>query len=135
MWVDRQGREEPIKAIPPRPYIPPRLSPDGTRVALDIRDQENDIWVWEFARETLTRVTFDPGVDQAPAWTPDGLRLVFSSQAGGSAGSLFWQAADGTGTPERLTRSPNVQRPSAVSPDGTRVLFGEGAAATTSPTS
>ena len=125
VWVDRQGREEAIKAAPARAYVSPRLSPDGTRVALDIRDQENDIWVWDFARETLTRVTSDPGVDQAPAWMPDGRRLVFSSQAGGSAGALFWQAADGTGTPERLTQSPNVQFPSAVSPDGTRVLFSE----------
>jgi hypothetical protein len=56
-WVDRQGREEPIKA-PVRAYASPRLSPDGTRVALSIEDQENDIWIWDFGRETLTRFTF-----------------------------------------------------------------------------
>jgi hypothetical protein len=126
VWVDRQGREEAIKAAPARAYTYPRLSPDGTRVALDIRDQENDIWVWDFVRETLSRVTFDPGIDRAPVWTPDGRRLVFSSQASGSAlGTLFWQAADGTGTPERLAQSPSVQLPSAVLPDGTRVVFSE----------
>ena len=115
VWVDRQGREEAIKAAPARPYSSPRLSPDGTRVALDIRDQENDVWVWDLARETLTRVTSDPGIDQAPVWMPDGRRLVFSSQAWwGAAGSLFWQAADGTGKAERLTESRNLQRPSAV---------------------
>ena len=86
VWVDRQGREEAIKAAPARPYSSPRLSPDGTRVALDIRDQENDVWVWDFARETLIRVTSDPGIDQAPVWMPDGRRLVFSSQAGGAVG-------------------------------------------------
>ena len=79
MWVDRQGREEAIKAAPARPYLYPRLSPDGTRVALEIRDQENDVWVWSLARETLTRVTSDPGIDLAPVWMPDGLRLVFTS--------------------------------------------------------
>ena len=88
VWVDRQGREEAIKAAPARPYSSPRLSPDGTRVALDIRDQENDVWVWDLARETLIRVTSDPGTDQAPVWMPDGRRLVFSSQAGGAAGGL-----------------------------------------------
>jgi hypothetical protein len=45
MWVDRKGHEDPISAAPPRAYLYPRLSPDGTRVALDIRDQENDIWI------------------------------------------------------------------------------------------
>ena len=49
VWVNRQGREEPIKAAP-RAYTFPRISPDGTRVALDIRDQENDIWVWDLKR-------------------------------------------------------------------------------------
>jgi serine/threonine-protein kinase len=47
VWVDRQGREEPIGA-PARPYSTVRLSPDGTRLAADIRDQENDIWIWDF---------------------------------------------------------------------------------------
>jgi eukaryotic-like serine/threonine-protein kinase len=122
-WVDRQGREEEIKAVPARPYSSPRLSPDGTRVALDIRDQENDIWVLDFARETLIRVTSDAGIDQGPVWMPDGRRLVFSSQAGGTVGSLFWQAADGTGKAERLTEARNFQRPSDVLADGTRVLF------------
>ncbi len=72
-------------------------------MALDIRDQETDIWVWDFARETLERVTTDPGVDEAPVWMPDGRRVVFSSQAGAGAGTLFWQAADGTGTAELLS--------------------------------
>ena len=125
VWVDRQGHEEAVKAAPARPYLYPRLSPDGTRVALEIRDQENDVWVWSLARETLTRITSNPGVDQAPVWMPDGLRLVFTSTQAGEVGSLFWQAADGTGIAERLTQSPNYQRPSAVSPDGLRVLFWE----------
>ena len=33
VWVDRAGKEEPV-AAPPRAYLQPRLSPDGTRVAL-----------------------------------------------------------------------------------------------------
>ena len=52
VWVDREGREEPIGA-PPRNYPIPRLSPDGTRIALDVRDQEQDIWIWDLGRETF----------------------------------------------------------------------------------
>ena len=131
MWVDRQGHEEAIRAAPVRAYVAPRLSPDGTRVALEVRDQEADIWVWDFVRETLTRVTHDPGIDWAPAWTPDGRRLVFGSQLGGGVSSLFMRAADGSGAVERLTHSGNIQLPSSVSPDGKHVIFVEGSAATT----
>ena len=75
--------------------------------------------MWDLARHTLSRLTFDPAPDFAPVWTPDGRRLVFFSQRGREPG-LFWQLADGTGTAERLaTGAP----PSAVTPDGTRALF------------
>ena len=75
---------------------------------LNPADGESDLWVWDVARLTLTRLTFNPGGDLYPVWTPDGRRLIFSSQREG-AQNLFWQAADGTGAVERLTRSPNVQ--------------------------
>jgi len=127
-WVNRQGHEEPIKA-PPRAYVVPRISPDGTRVALDIRDQENDIWVWDLKREALSRFTFSPGADQFPVWTPDSRRIIFSSGVPG-AQSLHWQAADNTGTIEALTKSQNPQWPTSMSPDGTHVLFGENAPGT-----
>jgi serine/threonine-protein kinase len=124
-WVNRQGREEPIKASP-RAYVLPRISPDGSRVALDIRDQENDIWVWDLKRETLVRVTFGPSIDQFPVWTSDSRRIIFSSNRGGGLNpNLYWRAADNTGTIERLTTSPNQQNPLSISPDGTRVLFTE----------
>ena len=59
-WVDRSGREAPIRA-PARLYTYPRLSPDGSRLAVGVRDQDQDIWIWDFARETLAPFTFDPG--------------------------------------------------------------------------
>jgi serine/threonine-protein kinase len=121
VWLDRQGREEPIKA-PPRAYTYLRLAPDGTRVALDMRDQESDIWVWDLARGTLTRLTFDPGVDRFPVWTPDSRRIIFASDRAGPS-NLYWQAADNTGMVERLTESPDVQVPAAISPDGARLVF------------
>ena len=55
-------------------------------------------------------------------WTPDGRRLIASSDRTG-ARDLFWQAADGTGAVERLGESPNVQHASAVSPDGRLLIF------------
>ena len=88
VWVDRQGREEAIPA-PKRLYAYPRISPDGTRVALDIRDQENDIWLWDITRQSMTRLTFDQGFDRGPEWTPDGKRLVFSAERDGPESSFL----------------------------------------------
>jgi serine/threonine protein kinase/Tol biopolymer transport system component len=122
VWVDRQGHEEPINA-PTRAYVYPRLSPDGTRVALDVRDQESDLWIWNLARQTFTRLTLDPTIDRVPVWTADG-RLLFSSNRDGTA-NLFWQAVDATGAAERLTRSPNEQFATSTSPDGAFAVFSD----------
>jgi serine/threonine-protein kinase len=132
VWVDRQGRETPIPA-PPRSYLYPRLSPDGTRIAVYATNPESDIWVWDFSRTTLTRVTFGPGYDGYPTWTPDSRRLIFTSDRAGARRNLYWQAADGTGAIERLTESPagTGQDATAVSPDGRRLIFTEVVVSTT----
>ncbi len=116
VWLDRQGRETPVPA-PPRAYASARLSPDETRVAVAIRDREQDIWVWDFARQTLTRLTSDPAGDLAPIWTPDGKRVVFASTRSGVY-NLYAQAADGTGAAMRLSDGGNTQAPDAITPDG-----------------
>ncbi len=82
IWVDRDGREESLTAEPRR-YRYPRISPDGSQLALTMRDQENDIWIWHFERETLTRFTFGAGSEHYPAWTPDGRRVAFDSTRDG----------------------------------------------------
>ena len=123
VWVDRQGQEEPV-AAPPRAYTYPRISPDGTQVALDVRDQEEDIWVWDVARENLRRLTFEPGTDIYPVWTPDSQHVVFTSSREGPQ-DMFWKAADGTGAVERLTDNPNPKSSYAFSLDGTRLVFRE----------
>lgn len=123
VWVDREGHEEVIPAAP-RMYFTPQLSPDGSRVAVAIIDQDSDIWIWEFARGTLTRVTADPTVDNSPVWTPDGQHLLFASQRGGSA-NIFRQVADATGGAERLTESPIPQQVTSISPDGADAVVSE----------
>ena len=88
VWVDRQGHEESTR-MPVRAYTYPRFSPDGSRIAFDIRDQENDIWIWNVSRGGLTRFTFDPGFDQQPLWTVDGRRIIFGSSRVGKRESLL----------------------------------------------
>jgi Tol biopolymer transport system component len=125
VWVDREGHEEALPA-PRRSYVYPRISPDGTRIALDIRDQQNDIWIYHLARQTLSRLTFDPGLNRGIAWTPDGQRVAFSAEREGKE-SVFWQAADGSGSAEPLTSTTpdKPQAPYSFSSDGKMVLFAQ----------
>ena len=121
VWVDREGREEPL-ALPPRGYGRPRVSPDGSQVGLTIADPENtDVWVLELSEERLTRLTFDAATDMQPVWTPNGRHLIFSSDRDGST-QLFVKAADGTGGVERLTESETEQVAQSVTPDGRGLL-------------
>jgi dipeptidyl aminopeptidase/acylaminoacyl peptidase len=116
VWVDRKGREEAIKA-PLRDYGIPRLSPDGTRVVVEIKDPGNiHLWIWDFARERLTPLTSGPGSDGLPVWTPDGRRIIFNSDRGHpNVRNLYIQAVDGTGTVERLTTTADRQYPTSIS--------------------
>ena len=123
VWVDRQGREESITA-PPLEYAYPRVSPDGTKVALDVRGESNDIWIWDLARQILTRLTFDPGFDRGPVWSPDGRRVAFSAARDGAA-NIYWQAADGAGSAEGLTQENRASLPQSFSPDGKHLVFSQ----------
>jgi serine/threonine-protein kinase len=128
VWVDREGREERINA-PRRNYIYAQLSPDATRVVLDSRDEEDDIWTFDLGRGTLQRLTFDPGLNRSPIWSPDGRRVAFTRELDGGE-AAYWQAADGSGSPERLTGDSNVVAavtfPSAFLPDGSALLYSIG---------
>jgi eukaryotic-like serine/threonine-protein kinase len=117
LWVDRKGHEEPTGA-PLRAYGTPRLSPDGTRVAAEIYDQNTDVWIWDFAQETLRRLTFDSGGAGMSVWTPDGRQVIFESGSSGMP-NVYTQAADGTGTVDRLSTSATPQWPTSIAPGGT----------------
>jgi len=121
VWVNRHGHETPITGLPPRAYQTIALSPDGTRLAFVIEDREFDVWVWDFSREVLSRVTSGPSSDYLPRWTPDGQRLIFLSDRDGPY-NLYGVPSDGAGRVERLTISNNDQYPNSVTPDGLWVL-------------
>ncbi len=123
VWVDRQGKEQPIPA-PARLYSFPRLSPDGRRIALTISQAETHVWLYDMALDALTRATFGGTVNANPIWSPDGKRLAFYSDRQGPA-NLFAQSADGSGAAERLTTSRVINVASSWSPDGQTIAYME----------
>jgi serine/threonine-protein kinase len=118
VWMDREGRAEPLLKEPGF-YLQPRFSPDGRRLALTIRDRGTgppfgDIWIYEFERGTLMRLTFD-GENIMPQWTADGAYVTYAARGKGT----FRKRADGVGEAERLFSSDeDLVIPTWSSPDG-----------------
>jgi serine/threonine-protein kinase len=121
VWIDRDGTRQPL-AAPARAYVIARLSPDGTRIALDVRGQQPDIWIWDIARETLSRLTDSPAFDGQPVWTRDSRQVIFTSFREGPPG-LFIQPADGSSPARRLMQSQTFPNPTSITPDGLRLLY------------
>jgi serine/threonine protein kinase/Tol biopolymer transport system component len=123
VWVSRNGTEQAL-AAPPRTYIYPRISPEGRRVAVGIVEEGIQLWLYDLARDALTRLTFGGNTNFNAAWTPDGKRIAFLSNKEGPQ-NVFWQLADGSGGLERLTTSEYTQPPRSFSSDGKLLAFVE----------
>ena len=120
-WVDASGKRDGLH-LKPGVYGTPRLSPDGKRVAFFSAEGANqDIWVYDIARDATTRLTFGSGRFTAPVWSPDGRVVVFSSIGAG----LWWNRADGAGQPQPLTSNKVIQIPGSFAPDASRVVYFE----------
>jgi Tol biopolymer transport system component len=124
-WFERSGR--PVGTVGmPGSYDNVRLSPDGRRVAGDQTDPDGrkvDIWIHESAQGATTRLTFDPGADQTPIWSPDGKQILFSStQRLGN--QLHLKNADGSGSEEEVADlGAATFNPWDWSRDGKYILF------------
>jgi eukaryotic-like serine/threonine-protein kinase len=123
VWVARNGAEQPV-AAPAHAYVYPRLSPDGQRVGVGITEEETQIWLYDFSRETMTRSTYEGHVNLNAVWTPDGKWIAIQSNREGPL-NIFWQRADGSGGLEHLITSENNNFPMSWSPDGQFLAFAE----------
>jgi serine/threonine-protein kinase len=122
LWVDRQGKTQPL--APRGPYLGPRFSPDGRRLAFAMLGGQSsaDIWVKDLDRDTPSRLTFLRGRNGWPVWTPDGKNIVFASEDQATLG-LYSIRSDGSGEPRRLTDGKLQEAPSSFSPDGKRLAL------------
>ena len=125
VWFDREGKQgtavgSPLKVASGQA---PALAPDGKRAAIfrnDAPTQNDDIWIIDLARNIPTRLTTDPTSEQIPIWSPDGSRVLYSSQTA-TGNSLYLKAASGLGAEELLLKSTNS--PTDWSADGRFILY------------
>ena len=122
-WMDRTGKVTALRTTPAN-WSNPAFSPDGRRLAVDIGTTQADVFVYDWARDTLTRATFDASADAKPVWTPDGRRIVFRSNRNKNF-NLYWQRADGSGDVQRLTDGQDSHAPASWHPSGKFLAFFE----------
>ena len=121
--IDGRGEVERLK-LPSGPYLLPRASRDGTRIAFGTDDgKEAIVWIYPVSgRSQMQRLTYG-GNNRVPLWSSDGKRVAFQSDREGDL-AIFWQSTAG-GTAERLTKPEQGEShaPESWSPKGDRFLF------------
>jgi eukaryotic-like serine/threonine-protein kinase len=117
VWVDRDGR---IDALPAGQdlYREVALSPDGTKAVVR---QGNTLWLHDLLRGTRSPLTPGGASNFLPSWSPDGSRVIFASNRGGSW-DIYSQLADGSQPADVVLQRPYDQFPYAMLADGT-VLY------------
>jgi len=108
LLLDMRGGMDTIP-LSPRVFNWPRFSPDGERLSFNTgvgRIEQRTVYTYNLASGTTTPITLGGGA-HAAAWSPDGTRMVFSSeQAGTIAEDLFITPVDGSSPPIRLLNLP-----------------------------
>jgi serine/threonine protein kinase/Tol biopolymer transport system component len=121
-WFDRSGNRLGTLGDPARQFNI-RLSPDGTKLAAEVYDRqansmysESDIWLYDVSRGVRSRLTSGPGSARVPCWSPDGKRIIFSSDRKGHF-DLYEKAVDGGGNEELVFASEFAKYCQSWSPD------------------
>jgi len=123
-WVDRSGKRLGTVAEPAM-YSGPALSPREDRLVVamaDPRTKMRDLWIMQPLLGANSRLTFDPGDDLNPRWTPDGKWIIYTSTQGGPR-NIYRKLADGTGEAQLLLGSEESLHVEDISPDGRFLVF------------
>jgi Tol biopolymer transport system component len=88
-----------------RGYSAPRASPDGSRVAVEVKDSDpaarSQIWIMDLAAGGATQLTFEGDENRYPLWTADGREILFRSKRGETY-AIYRKLADGSGDETRV---------------------------------
>lgn len=123
-WRDRSGRETGAVGAPAL-FGRPRLSPDGSSIAVEVADSRNgtrNIWIYDGQRGLAKRFTAVSTDAVSAIWSPGGDRIAFSS-GGESALDIYVKNVNGIGSEKLLFEQKGVQQPLDWSPDGSKIVY------------
>jgi len=123
VWMSREGKRLQ-EVVPGDRFDALALSPDGKLVALcrSGANSDTDIWIYEFGRNVMTRLTFASAPVDSPVWSSDGRQLAFCSSRNGTF-QIYRKNTDGSGLEEQLTEGPADKYPDDWSRDGKYLLY------------
>jgi Tol biopolymer transport system component len=123
-WLDRTGQRLNTLGSPGR-YLNPAIAPDASRIAvtrLGPSATESDIWLFETHGERL--FTSSTSLNDYPVWSPDGDRLVYSSNQAGSLDLYVKEtAASSQESGTVVLKNSHQKRAMDWTPDGRQVVF------------
>jgi eukaryotic-like serine/threonine-protein kinase len=130
VWLDRGGKPIGPAGEPGTYFNGFDLSPDGKRIVVwrrDPVDANQDIWILEWQSNVQKRLTFDPSIDDNPVWSPDGLRIGFTSLQKGTT-AIYLKNAAGVEQETPLVETKDAQWMEDWSKDGKYIAadFGQG---------
>ena len=126
VWLDRNGHSAGVTSEPGA-WGPPKISPDGTRVAVGRMSSDGanaELWILD-AAGNISIFQSEPHVSSgSPVWSPDGSKVAFWSNPAGVY-DLYMKSVASTRAPELLLKSPMAKYPTDWSRDGKFLIFGE----------
>jgi len=125
LWMDRNTKQVSTIADKLTNLQAAELSPRGDRIALQIDQGQNDIWVLDLARGVRTRLTFGPVSNMFPIWSPDAKWIVYTSDRNGRS-NLCRKLSDGSGAEEVLLSEEQIMIARDWSRDGKYIIYERG---------
>ena len=107
VWVTRDGRTAPVDAEWRGRFEYPAISPDGSMLAVSLREKVTDLWIRR-SDGTRQKVIAGGVANWRPSWMPDSRSFTFisvrSSDTSGNDNAVYQARADGTGSIELLLK-------------------------------
>ena len=124
VMFDRSSRQSTTLGVPGN-YSEPCLSPDSKQIVFAknaSQQQSGDIWLFDIARNTPSRFSFSNSHELCPLWSPDGSRIVFTSDRSGRE-DLYLKNSTGIGNKELLLQTGSPLFADDWSRDGRYIIY------------